>query len=130
MLSFESLIMQLVSGIFCFILLYLRLKQVVWLARLVECWFSAAVSWAWSLVSAYKMVVVVMLDRLAFSWISDTYLGFLYQYRPHISTKDGGYRQHPSASCVYCIGGYASTVCMHVCQNTCWKANNIFNQGV
>lgn len=35
-------------------------------------------------------------------------VGFLQQYRPHISSKDGEYKQCTSVSCVLCVEQYAS----------------------
>lgn len=49
--------------------------------------------------------------QAGFPQISNTYLGFPHQNRPHISTKDRTYIQLTSASCMYSMSHESST-CM------------------
>lgn len=73
------------------------------------------------MVLAFETALVAMSDRVVFSRVSDTYPGFLYKNRPHVSAEDGADRRCSSARRVYCDGYYASTVCLNA-QNTFWKA--------
>lgn len=54
-----------------------------------------------------------------FSWVSDTYLGFLHHYRPSVFTEGRAYRQ---LALIQGVCHCASEACMQTHKNKFWKA--------
>lgn len=72
-----------------------KIFESAWSAQLIEHWLSVAR--VRSLLLACGMVIVAKLDRVVLHGSLTHYLGFLHQYRLHISNEDRTY----SAMCVY-----------------------------
>lgn len=84
----------------------LKVHLSVWSVHLAEHWLSNNVSQVWPLVSVGHGCLD---EHGVFSWVSDSYPGFLCQYEAQIAIGDRAYRPFTCASFGYCVGPYTST---------------------